>query len=157
MANPIFCSTLQQLIYLGVAPSTILTYKSGVTSFLNFCASYNIPPYLTSPLTLQFFCAHLVTNVFYKIIKVYLAGIHFAHPERGHSDPTDNEPLRLSYGMIVLYSRDQKGVSLAHETTSPKNQPRLPLTIMRQHWLGKTKPKQTFKSTRNAFNKLLWN
>ena len=28
----------------------------------------------------------------------------------------------LSYSMIVLYSRDYKGVGVAHEKTSPKNQ-----------------------------------
>ena len=28
-----------------------------------------------------------------------------------------------SYSTIVLYSRDHKGVGMAHEITSPKNQP----------------------------------
>ena len=95
MAGPILCSTVRQLIYLGIAPSTRLTYQSGVTSSLNFCTSYNIFPYLASLLTLQFFCAHLASKVSYKTIKVYLAGIHLAHLEREHTDPTDNEPLRL--------------------------------------------------------------
>ena len=62
-----------------------------------------------------------------------------------------------SYNMIVLYSRDHKGVGVAHEITPPKNQPQSSLMMMRQYWLGKTKPKQAFRSTRNAFNKLLWN
>ena len=44
---------------------------------------------------------------------------------------------------------------MAHEITSPKNQPQFSLTTMRQYWLGKTKPKQAFRSTQNAFNKLL--
>ena len=48
-----------------------------------------------------------------------------------------------------------KGVGMAHEIISPKKQPQFPLTMMRQHWLGKTKPKQAFKLTRNAFKKLL--
>ena len=30
-----------------------------------------------------------------------------------------------SYSMIVLYSRDHKGVGMAHEITSPKNQPQV--------------------------------
>jgi len=29
--------------------------------------------------------------------------------------------------------------------------------MMGQHWLGKTKPKQAIKSTRNNFKKVLWN
>ena len=33
---------------------------------------------------------------------------------------------------------------------SPKKQPQFPLTTMRQYWLGETKPKQAFRSTRNA-------
>ena len=43
---------------------------------------------------------------------------------------------------IVMYSRDHKGVGMAHKTSSPKNQPQFTLTTMRQYWLGKTKPKQ---------------
>jgi len=29
--------------------------------------------------------------------------------------------------------------------------------MMGQYWLGKTKPKQAFRSTQNAFKKLPWN
>ena len=58
---------------------------------------------------------------------------------------------------IVLYSRDHKGVGVAHKITSPKTQPQFPLMTMRQYWLGKTKPKKAFRSTQNAFSKLLWN
>ena len=46
---------------------------------------------------------------------------------------------------------------MVHKITSPKNQPQFSLMMMRQYWLGKTKPKQAFRSTRNAFNKLLRN
>ena len=63
----------------------------------------------------------------------------------------------LSYTMMVVYSRDHKGVGVAHEIISPKNQPQFPLMTTRQYWLGEAKPKQAFRSTRNAFNKLLWN
>ena len=65
--------------------------------------------------------------------------------------------LFLSYTTIVVYSRDQKGVSVAHEITSPEKQPQFSQTTMRQYWLGKTKPKNAFRLTQNAFNKLLWN
>ena len=36
-----------------------------------------------------------------------------------------------------IRSRDHKGVDVAHEKTSPKNQPHFSLTVMRQYWLGK--------------------
>ena len=65
--------------------------------------------------------------------------------------------LALSYSTIILYSRDHKGVGMVHGITSPKNQLQFSLTTMMQYWFGKTKPKQVFKSTPNAFNKLLQN
>ena len=60
-----------------------------------------------------------------------------------------------SYSMIVLSSRDHKGVGVAHKITSPKNKSQFSLTATKQYWLGETKPKQAFTSTRNALNKLL--
>ena len=46
---------------------------------------------------------------------------------------------------------------MARKIISPKKQPQFPLATMRQYWLGKTKPKQAFRMTQNAFNKLLRN
>ena len=46
---------------------------------------------------------------------------------------------------------------MAHKIASPKKQPQFPLMMMKQYWLGKTKPKQAFRLTRIAFNKLLRN
>ena len=65
--------------------------------------------------------------------------------------------FEVSYSTIVLYSKEHKGVGVAHKITSPKKQPQFPLMTMRQHWLGKTKPKQAFRLIGNAFNKLLQN
>ena len=61
----------------------------------------------------------------------------------------------LSY--TTTDSRDHKRVGVAQEIISPKKQSQFSLMTMRQYWLGKTKPKQAFRSTRNTFNKLLWN
>ena len=41
----------------------------------------------------------------------------------------------MSYS-TVLYNRDHKGVSVAHEKTSLKNQAHFSLTTMRLDWLG---------------------
>jgi len=95
MAGPILYSAFQQIIYHSVAPSTRHTYRSGVTTFQNFCTRYTIAPYPASTTTLQFFCTHLVRIVSYKTIKLYPAGIHLTHLELGHQDPTSNELLRL--------------------------------------------------------------
>ena len=53
----------------------------------------------------------------------------------------------------VQYSRDHKGVGVAHEITSPKK----PAISPDDNEAGKTKPKQAFRSIRNAFSKLLQN
>ena len=95
MANSLLHSTLQQLIYLSIAPYNRLTYNSKVTSYHNFCSLYQINPYPASTLTLQFFCTHLASRVSCKAVKAYLAGIRLTHMERGHSDPTSNEPHHL--------------------------------------------------------------
>ena len=59
--------------------------------------------------------------------------------------------------IIVLYSRDHKGVpvGMAHEITSPKNQLQFSQTTMKHYWLGQTKLEEAFRSSRNAFKKLL--
>ena len=61
---------------------------------------------------------------------------------------------------MVLYSGDHKGVGVAHEITSPKNQPQFSLTMMRQYWLGKTSlqidPK-CFQRVATEFKKKLFN
>ena len=62
--------------------------------------------------------------------------------------------MYVSYTTIVVYSRDYKGVGVAHKIISPKKQPQFPLMTIRQYWLGETKPKQAFRLT---FNKLLRN
>ena len=56
--------------------------------------------------------------------------------------------------MIVVHSRDDEEVGMAHEVKSLKNQLQFSQTTMGQYWLGKTKPKQAFRLTRNAFKKL---
>ena len=116
MANPTLFTSLQQFIHLSVAPATRQTYNSGVNSFLQFCYRFNITPYPASSLTLQFFCADLAQRVSYKTLKVYLAGIRLTHLERGYSDPTSNEPLRL----LIRGVRRFQGES-SHQ--------RLPITI----------------------------
>ena len=51
----------------------------------------------------------------------------------------------------MVHSRDYKEIGVAHAVKSHKNQPQFSQVTMRQYWLGKTKPKQTFRSAQNAF------
>ena len=43
---------------------------------------------------------------------------------------------------------------MAHEITSPKNQPRFSQMTMKHYWLGQTKPKEAFRSSQNAVKKV---
>jgi len=54
----------------------------------------------------------------------------------------------------VVHSRDDQEVGVAHKVKLAENQPQFSQTTIEQYWLGKTKPKQAFRSTRNAFKKL---
>ena len=43
-------------------------------------------------------------------------------------------------------SGDDEEIGVAHEVKSPENQLQFSQTTMGQYWLGKTKPKQAFRS-----------
>ena len=147
MADPILLRSLQQFVYLGVAPSTRQTYTSGVNSYLQFCSRFNITPYPASSLILQFFCADLARRVSYKSIKVHLAGIRLAHLESGYPDPTTDEPLRLVIRGIQRLQGE-----------SPRQ--RLPITINILHTLKQQLCISTFSPVEqrlgNIYNCLLW-
>ena len=57
----------------------------------------------------------------------------------------------------MVHSRDDEEVGMGHKVKSPENHPQISQMAMGQYWLGKTKPKNAFRSTRNAFKKLSWN
>ena len=51
----------------------------------------------------------------------------------------------------MVHSRNNEEVGLAHEVKSLENQPQFSQMTMGQQWVGKTEPKEAFKSTQNAF------
>jgi len=57
----------------------------------------------------------------------------------------------------VVRIRDDQEVGMAHKVKLPNNQPQFSQRTMGQYWLGKIKPKQAFRLTRNAFKKFLQN
>jgi len=63
---------------------------------------------------------------------------------------------RASWTTTVVHSKDDEVVGVAHEVKSAENQPQFSQTtmMMEHYWLGKTKSKQAFRSTWNAFKKL---
>jgi len=56
----------------------------------------------------------------------------------------------------VGHSRDKEGLGANHKVNLPKNQLQFS-EMMMGYWFGKTKPKQAFRLTQNAFKKLLQN
>jgi len=54
----------------------------------------------------------------------------------------------------VVHSRDDEEVGVAHKVKSLEKQPQFSQMTMGQYWLGKTKPKQAFRWTRDGFKKL---
>jgi len=50
----------------------------------------------------------------------------------------------------VVHRKDDQEVGVAHKVESPENQPQFSQVMMGQYWLGKTKPKQAFRSTQNS-------
>ena len=116
MANPVLDGLLHEYQSLGVAPSTRRTYRAGVRSYQQFCNQFNIQQFPATLLTLRYFCTSIAQRVSYKTIRVYLAGIHLEHLERGLHEPTDDKLLQL---LCTAIKRSQ-------ETTSCT---RLPITI----------------------------
>ena len=95
MADPVQDGLFHEYQSLGVSPSTRRTYRVGVRSYQQFCNQFNIHQFPATSLTLRYFCTSIAQRVSYKTIKVYLAGIHLEHPERGLHDPTDDKLLQL--------------------------------------------------------------
>jgi len=48
---------------------------------------------------------------------------------------------KLCANHLVVHSRDDKGVGMAHEIKPPKNQPQFSQMTMEQYWLDKIEPK----------------
>jgi len=49
----------------------------------------------------------------------------------------------ISSTIIVVHSRDDQEVGVAHKVKSPKNQPQFSQMMMGQYWLGKTSPNRS--------------
>ena len=111
-------SKLKHLQDSGVAPSTRLTYRSGIRAFETFCSQYDIYPILpASELTLCYFIAYLSERLSSQTARVYLSGIRLLHLEHGHGDPLQQADL-LKY---VLNGLQRSQTSHSH--------PRQPVTV----------------------------
>ena len=77
----------------AIADSTRRSYQAGIRRYFNFCASRGWPSFPATETTLRFFAAYLADQVSFKTIKLYMAGIRFAHTENSLPDPFLAAPL----------------------------------------------------------------
>ena len=91
-------------IYCNISQYIVISNISIFLAGILYCiAAINIAIYRYivillhpySPLTLHYLFCYMAFQVSYKIINVYLAGIHLEHLERGLEDPTKDELLHL--------------------------------------------------------------
>ena len=61
----------------ALAPATIRTYQTGISSYLSYCGLTSCNPLPLNEQTLQRFVASQYSRLSYKTLKVYLAGIQY--------------------------------------------------------------------------------
>ena len=77
----------------AIANSTRRSYQAGIRRYSAFCTSKGWQCFPATENTLRFFAAYLADQVSFKTIKLYLAGIRFAHTENSLPDPFQEAPL----------------------------------------------------------------
>ena len=80
----------------AIAPSTRRAYQAGIHRYTSFCSFHLWNPFPASELQLWYFASWLSDQVSFPTIKLYLAGLRFAHIENSLADPfADAPPLHL--------------------------------------------------------------
>ena len=77
----------------AIADSTRRSYQAGIRRYSNFSASRSWPSIPATETTIHFFAAYLAGQVSFKTVKLYMAGIRFAHTENSLPDPFLAAPL----------------------------------------------------------------
>jgi len=77
----------------AIAPFTRRTYYNGICRYTTSCCSRQWNPFPASEVQLRYFASWLSDQVSFPTIKLYLAGIQFAHIESSLADPFADAPL----------------------------------------------------------------
>ena len=101
----------------AIANSTRRTYSAGIRRYTTFCTSKQWQSFPATESTLRYFAAYLANQVSYKTIKLYMAGIRFAHIENSLTDPFQDAPL-----LHLLLRGIKRSVGIS-------SQRRLPITM----------------------------
>ena len=97
MANSLLDILFHEYQSLRLELSTRQIYQAGIRSYQQFCDQFNIQQFPATSLILHYICTPIAQCVSYKIIKVYLAGIHLEHLQRGLHDPTDDKAASMHW------------------------------------------------------------
>ncbi|KAJ7383326.1 hypothetical protein OS493_028872 [Desmophyllum pertusum] len=76
----------------AIAPSTRRAYQAGIRRYTTFCYSRQWDPFPASELQLHYFASWLSDQVSFPTIKLYLAGLGFAHIKNSLTDPLADAP-----------------------------------------------------------------
>ena len=106
----------------AIAPSTHVPTKLEFAGTLPFCHPRQWNPFPTSELQLRYFASWLSDQVSFPTIKLYLAGIRFAHIENRLTDPFADAPL-----LHLLLRGIKRTNGLSYQRRLPIN-----MSVMRQ-------------------------
>lgn len=76
----------------AIAGFTRRSYLPGIRRYTTFCTSKQWQSFPATESTLLYFVAYLADQVSYNTIKLYMAGICFAHIEYSLTDPLQDAP-----------------------------------------------------------------
>ena len=106
----------------AIADSTRRSYLAGLRRYTAFCSSKQWTSFPATETTLRYFAAHLSTQVAFKTIKLYMAGIRYAHIENSLPDPFQDAPL-----LHLLLRGIKRSIGLSSQRRLP-----ITMTLLRQ-------------------------
>lgn len=83
-ACPAVAARVAEAMVGHIVPSVARSYASVVRNYEGFCDDYAVDPYPVDELWLCAWLLRLSTSVRHTSMRMYLAGVHFAHVNNGH-------------------------------------------------------------------------
>ena len=81
--DPLLAALLETTIKQCIAPNTISTYNSAVSSWTKFCATYDVEPFPAQPIWLAAWMTSKALYIKISSLKTYKSAVRHAHVERG--------------------------------------------------------------------------
>ena len=77
----------------AIVDSSRRSYLAGVRRYTSFCSSKQWQSFPATEAKLRYFAAHLADQISFRTIRLYRAGIRYAHVENSLADPFQDAPL----------------------------------------------------------------